>query len=408
MTRSARPVTALMAAAAAACLVLTGLPLLAQQGGERIVGGPPNPDLAARRGVPQRLLAASDDQLPTKQLKLPQGFKVETYIGGIADARSLRIGDKGTVFVGNRTHDKVYAVVDRGGRRETITIASGLDRPNGLAFKDGTLYVAEGTKISKLEKIEDKLDNPPKPVVIYSDLPDHQTHGWRFMAIGPDNKLYVNVGAPCNLCEPPSTNAQIRRLNLDGTGAERYALGVRNSVGFDFHPVSKELYFTDNGSDGLGEELPNDELNRVTRPGQHFGFPYCHQGDLPDRELGSRHSCSEFIPPIAKIGPHAAALGMRFYTGTMFPLRYRGGIFIARHGSGDKIVKIGADLIYVTLNRDGTVRSWEPFMTGFLKDNAYLGRPVDVQPMRDGSLLVSDDYAGAIYRIIYGSSTASQ
>ena len=210
MTRSSRPVTALMAAAAA-CLVLTALPLLAQQGGERIVGGPPNPDIAARiRGVPQRLLAASEDQLPTKQLKLPQGFKVETYISGIADARSLRIGDKGTVFVGNRTRDKVYAVVDRGGRRETITIASGLDRPNGLAFKDGTLYVAEGTKISKLEKIEDKLDNPPKPVVIYSDFPDHQTHGWRFMAIGPDNKLYVNVGAPCNICEPPASNSWLR------------------------------------------------------------------------------------------------------------------------------------------------------------------------------------------------------
>ena len=254
-----------------------------------------------------------------------------------------------------------------------------------------------------LEKIEDKLDSPPKPVVIYSDFPDHRSHGWKFMALGPDNKLYVNVGAPCNICEPPATNAQIRRLNLDGSGAEPYVLGVRNSVGFDFHPVTKELYFTDNGRDWLSEELPNDELNRVTKMGQHFGYPYCHQGDVPDNEFGWGHSCSEFVPPVAKLGPHAAALGMRFYAGTMFPAKYRGGIFVARHGSWNKSNKIGGDLIYVTLNKDGSVKSWEPFMTGFLKDNAYIGRPVDVQMMKDGSLLVSDDHAGAIYRISYGN-----
>ena len=300
-------------------------------------------------------------------------------------------------------------MIERSGKREAIAIASGLDRPNGLAFKDGTLYVAEGTKISKLERIEDRLDNPPRPVAIYSDFPDHRSHGWKFLAVGPDNKLYVSVGAPCNICEPPAANAQIRRLNLDGSGAEPYALGVRNSVGFDFHPVSKELYFTDNGREGLSEELPNDELNRVTKPGQHFGYPYCHQGDVSDSEFGRGRSCNEFVPPVAKLGSHAEALGMRFYTGTMFPAKYRGGIFIARHGSGNRSNQIGGDLIYATLNRDGSVRSWEPFMTRFFKNNAYLGRPVDVQPMLDGSLLVSDDYAGAVYRISYGSSrTASQ
>jgi len=350
----------------------------------------------------------AEDKLPTAQLKVPQGFRVETYIHGLPDARSLRLGDKGTVFVSNRDHDKVYAVVTQGAKREAKVIASGLDRPNGLAFKDGTLYIAEGTKISKLDKIEDTLDSPPKPVVIYSDFPDQRSHGWKFLTIGPDNKLYVTVGAPCNLCEPPASSAQIRRLNTDGSGAEPYALGVRNSVGFDFHPVSKELYFTDNGRDLLSDDLPNDELNRVTKTGQHFGFPYCHQGDLLDNELGSGHNCNEFVAPVAKLGPHSASLGMRFYTGAMFPQKYRGGIFIARHGSWNRSEKIGADVVFATLNRDGSVKSVEPFLTGFVKDNAYLGRPVDLQVMKDGSLLVSDDYAGAVYQISYGTPRTAE
>ena len=364
--------------------------------------------LTATSTIAQQQSPVADDKLPTAQLKLPQGFRVETYIHGVPDARSLRLGDKGTVFVSNRDRDKVYAVVTRGAKREVKVIASGLDRPNGLAFKDGTLYIAEGTKISKLDKIEDNLDSPPKPVVIYSDFPDHRSHGWKFMTIGPDNKLYVTVGAPCNNCEPPAGNAQIRRLNTDGSGAEPYALGVRNTIGFDFHPVSKELYFTDNGRDWLSDDLPNDELNRVTKIGQHFGFPYCHQGDVLDSELGAGRSCNEFVSPIAKLGPHAAALGMRFYTGTMFPQKYRGGIFIARHGSWNRAEKIGGDVIYVTLNRDGSVKSSEPFLTGFLKDNGYLGRPVDLQVMKDGSLLVSDDYAGAVYQISYGTPRTAE
>jgi glucose/arabinose dehydrogenase len=363
---------------------------------------------ATSANAQQTSVAAAEDKLPTAQLKLPQGFRVETYIHGVPDARSLRLGDKGTVFVSNREGDKIYAVVTQGTKREAKVIASGLDRPNGLAFKDGTLYIAEGTKISKLEKIEDSLDNPPKPVVIYSDFPDHRAHGWKFMTIGPDNKLYVTVGAPCNVCEPPAGNAQIRRLNTDGSGAEPYALGVRNSIGFDFHPVSKELYFTDNGRDFISDDMPNDELNRVTKMSQHFGFPYCHQGDLPDVELGWGHTCSEFVPPAAKLGPHSAPLGMRFYTGTMFPPKYRGGIFIARHGSWNRSEKIGGDVIFVTLNRDGSVKSSEPFLTGFLKDNAYLGRPVDLQVMKDGSLLVSDDYAGAVYQISYGTPRTAE
>src|SRR5215510_8800061 len=353
------------------------------------------------RGVTPPTFPTPEDKLPIPQLKLPKGFKVELYASGIPNARSLRLGDKGTVFVSNRVLDKVYAIVHRGGKRETKIIASGLDRPNGLAFHNGTLYIAEGTQISKLEKIEDNLDNPPKPVVIYSDFLNHQSHGWKFMGLGPDNKLYVNVGSPCNICEPPATNGQLRRINLDGSGADVVARGVRNSVGFDWHPVTKELYFTDNGRDWLSEDLPEDELNRVTKIGQHFGFPYCHQGTFADREMGWGRSCDEFEKPVALLGPHSAALGMRFYTGTIFPPEYRNAIFIARHGSWNKTKKIGGDIVVAKLNKDGNVESWEPFLTGFLQNNAYSGRPVDVQVMKDGSLLVSDDHAGAVYRVTY-------
>jgi glucose/arabinose dehydrogenase len=369
----------------------------------------PNAEIGAKlRGIPAPPLPTAPDKLPIPQLKLPKGFKIEVYASGIANARSLRLGDRGTVFVSNRQLDKVYAITDRSGKREVKVIASGLDRPNGLAFHNGALYIAEGTKISKLEKIEDNLDNPPQLVVIYDDLPNHQSHGWKFIGIGPDRKLYINVGAPCNICMPPEENAQIRRINLDGSGAEAFARGVRNSVGFDWHPVTKELYFTDNGRDWLSEDLPEDELNRVTKAGQHFGFPYCHQGNFTDREVGWGHSCAEYVKPIALLGPHSAALGMRFYTGRMFPAEYRNAIFIARHGSWNKTKKIGGDVMVAKLNPNGTVKSTEPFLTGFLQNNAYIGRPVDVQVMKDGSLLVSDDYAGAVYRVTYSSERVSK
>jgi glucose/arabinose dehydrogenase len=332
----------------------------------------PNAEVATQlRSVPAPPFPVPPDKLPIPQLKLPKGFKIEAYVSGVANARSLRLGDKGTVFVSNRQLDKVYAIVDRNGKREAMVIASGLDRPNGLAFLKGTLYIAEGTQISKLEKIEDQLDNPPKPVVIYSDFLNHQSHGWKFMGLGPDNKLYVNVGSPCNICEPPETNGQIRRINLDGSGAEV-------------------------------------ELNRITKIGQHFGFPYCHQGTFTDREMGWGRSCDEFEKPVALLGPHSAALGMRFYTGSMFPAEYRNAIFIARHGAWNKTKKIGGDVVVATLKKDGTVKSVKPFLTGFVQDNNYIGRPVDVQVMKDGSLLVSDDYAGAVYRVTYGGEKVAR
>jgi glucose/arabinose dehydrogenase len=369
----------------------------------------PNAEVANQlRSIPAPPFAAPRDQLPIPHLKLPKGFKIEVYASGIPNARSLRIGDKGTVFVSNRQLDKVYAVVDKHGTREAIVIASGLDRPNGLAFRNGTLYIAEGTQISKLEHVEDHLDNPPKPAVIYNDFLNHQSHGWKFMGLGPDNKLYVNVGSPCNICEPPDTNGQIRRLNLDGSSPEVVVRGVRNSVGFDWHPVTKELYFTDNGRDWLSEDLPEDELNRVTKIGQHFGFPYCHQGTFTDREMGWGRTCAEFEMPAALLGPHSAALGMRFYTGSMFPAEYRHAIFIARHGSWNKTKKVGGDVVVAKLNKDGTVKSIKPFLTGFMQNNTYIGRPVDVQVMKDGALLVSDDYAGAVYRVTYDSGKVAR
>jgi glucose/arabinose dehydrogenase len=347
------------------------------------------------------------DRLPVNALKLPRGFKIEVYAAGVANARSLRVGDKGTVFAGTSLLDRVYAIVSSGGRPEVKILASGLYRPNGLAYKAGTLYIAELSQVSKIEHVEDHLDDPAPPIVIYDDLPKDEANGWKFIGIGPDNRLYVPVGLPCNNCIAPDTYGQIRRINLDGTGAEVVAQGVRNSVGFDWNPVTRDLYFTDNGRDWLSEELPSDELNRVTGPGQHFGAPYCYEGDVPDQEFGWGHSCGEFVPPVAKLGPHAAVLGMRFYTGNMFPPDYKNAIFVARHGSWNKTVKIGGDVVAVKLNRDGSVRSVEPFLTGFLAGNNYLGRPVDVQMMRDGSLLVSDDWNGAIYRVTYGNAKAA-
>jgi glucose/arabinose dehydrogenase len=238
--------------------------------------------------------------------------------------------------------------------------------------------------------------------MIYDNLPKDEAHGWKFIAIGPDNKLYVEVGQPGNNVLHDDAHGQIRRMNLDGTGAEVYALGVRHSVGFDWHPETKQLYFTDNGRDWMSEDVPQDELNRVSKVGEHFGAPYCLQGNISDPEFGWGHSCSEFTPPVGLMGPHAGVLGMRFYTGSMFPKSYKNAIIVARHGSWNRSKKVGGDVLVVKLNKDGTVKSMEPFITGFLENNSYIGRPVDVMQMKDGSMLVSDDWNGAIYRVTYG------
>jgi glucose/arabinose dehydrogenase len=347
------------------------------------------------------------DKLPIEKLKAPKGFKIELYAAGVGNARTLRQGDKGTVFVGSRLLDKVYAIVDKGEKREVKPIYSGLYRPNGLAFKDGVLYIAELSRISKVEKIEDNLDNPPKPVVIYDDLPKDEAHGWKFLTIGPDDKLYFQVGAPCNICMPSPAHAQIRRINLDGSGAEVVARGIRQIVGMDFSPITKQLYFTENSRDWLSEDIPEEKLNRLTQPGKdNFGYPYCHQGNIADQEFGWGHSCDEFTKPIALLGPHTAALGMRFYAGNTFPSEYRNAIFIARHGSWNRTKKIGGDIVVARLSEDGAVKSIEPFITGFIENNNYVGRPADVEFVKDGSMLISDDFNGAVYRVTYSSTVA--
>jgi glucose/arabinose dehydrogenase len=349
--------------------------------------------------IPAPAQATAPDALPFDKLALPAGFRIEVYASGIAGARSLRVGTRDTVFVASPSASNVYAI---DGQRSVKVIASGLHRPNGLAFANGTLYIAEVSRISKIENAENRLDNPPKRVTVYDDLPKDEVNGLRFLAVGPDGKLYVSVGQPCNNCLPQPTQAQIRRIDLEGGNVEAVALGVRNSLGFDWAPQSKQLYFTDNGRDWLSEDAPSDELNRVAKPGEHFGAPFCYQGNLPDSEFGWGHSCDEFTPPILLLGPHTAPLGMRFYSGRMFPKAYRDAIFIARHGSWNRTKKIGGDVVSVRLNRNGSVSSMEPFLTGFIRDNNYLGRPVDVAAMRDGSLLISDDWNGAVYRISYG------
>ena len=348
---------------------------------------------------------ASPEKLASvlRAMKLQKGFAIELYAGDVADARTMRQGEKGTVFVGSRVVDKVHYITEKDGRREVKVLVSGLHRPNGLAIKDGTLYIAELSQVSKIEKVEDELDKSPKPTVIYSDLPREEVNGSKFISIGPDNKLYVPVGQPCNNCLPPAPYAQIRRIDLDGSRVEVVAKGVRNTVGFDWHPVSKELYFTDNGRDWVNEDVPEDELNRLTKIGQHFGAPYCHQGDFLDPEFGWGHSCDEFEKPVLKTGPHSASLGMRFYTGGHFPAKYKNAIFIARHGSWNRTKKFGGDILAVFLNKDGTVKSTEVFLTGFIgPDNNYIGRPVDVLFTKDGAMLISDDYNGAIWRVTYG------
>ena len=364
---------------------------------------PDNPAAADLAPVVPPPIATAADKLPVTKLHLPKNFQIELYASGIPDARSLRVDDKGTVFVSNRRLDKVYAIVDNNGKREVKIVAKGLNSPNGIALHNGTLYIAEINKISKIDNIESQLDNAPQPTVIYSDLPSDAPHGWKFLAVGPDNKLYFNIGAPCNICMPPPTHAQLRRINLDGSGAEVIAHGIRQVVGMDFDLVSKVLYFTENQRDWLSENQPNDKLNRLLHPGQdNFGYPYCHGGDILDPQFGWGHSCDEFTKPVAQLGPHSAPLGMRFYTGHMFPARYHDAIFIARHGSWNKTHKIGGDIVVALLNPNGTVRSVEPFITGFLVDNKYLGRPVDMEWLKDGSMLLSDDFNGAVYRITYG------
>lgn len=344
----------------------------------------------------------SKDHPILSRLHLSPGFEIEIF-AEVEDARSLASSPSGTIYVGTRHAGKVYALADKDKDHridDKYVIASGLDMPNGVAFKDGDLYVAEVSRIIVFRNIEENLSNPPEPEIIYDGYPDDRAHGWKYIAFGPDGKLYVPVGAPCNVCESDSIYATITRIDLRENAPEIIHRGVRNSVGMDWDPLFQDFWFTDNGRDNLGDNLPADELNWTPVDGKHFGFPYCHQGDLPDPEFGKEHDCSEFSKPIKKLGPHVAALGIEFYDKTVFPASYHGHLFLCEHGSWNRSTPIGYRVSLLRTGK-GEVISYEPFIKGWLQEEEVLGRPVDLEVLDDGSMLISDDHAGLIYRVYY-------
>nr|WP_235528430.1 sorbosone dehydrogenase family protein [Candidatus Berkiella aquae] len=341
---------------------------------------------------------------PIENIKLPPGFKIEVFAYKVPNARGMTLGDKGTLFVGSKDLGTVYAIIDdphHPKKKKVLVIASGLNMPVGVAFKDGALYVSEVDRILRYDDIEKNLNHPPKPAVVNDTFPREDDHGWKFIAFGPDGWLYIPVGAPCNVCRSEDARfATIMRMKPDGSNLEIFAHGIRNSVGFDWHPKTKDLWFTDNGRDWMGDDLPPDELNRASHKGLDFGFPYCHGNSIVDPEFGQGHTCEEFTQSVVELAPHVAALGMRFYHGNQFPQDYQNKIFIAEHGSWNRTSPVGYRITMVNPDFEPQ-KSYHVFAEGWLHNNESWGRPVDVQVMPDGSLLVSDDLADAIYRISY-------
>ena len=345
-----------------------------------------------------------------EKIKLPPGFSIALWAENVKGARTMTLAPDGTVFVGTWTIGSVYALADRNKDNKAdavITVASGLTMPNGVAFKDGTLYVAENSRIVRFDRVLDAVKPgmaPLTPTVVFDKLPSDRMHGWKYLRVGPDGYLYSAVGAPCNICDKPEPYAGIFRVKPDGTGFELFARGIRNTVGFTWHPDTRELWFTDNGRDMLGDEQPNDELNVAAKAGLHFGYPYCHEGSIADPELGKGKSCSDYQPPAQKLGPHVAPLGLAFYAGSMFPGEYKKRLFIAQHGSWNRTPAAGHNGYRIMVARvDGSkVTGYDLFAEGWLEGRKQAwGRPVDLLELPDGSMLVSDDRAHAIYRISY-------
>ena len=344
--------------------------------------------------------------LPLEEINLPEGFTISIYADNLKNARSMALSPDGTLFVGTQKEGNIYAVRDTDGDfkvDETYVIDSGLRSPNGVAIKDGDLYIADVENLWIYRNVESDLQNPVSRELIYDDYPKDFHHGWKYIAFGPDGKLYVPVGAPCNICESQNElYASITRMDPDGSNREIYAHGVRNTVGFTWHPDTGEMWFTDNGRDLMGDEVPPCELNKVTEAGQHYGYPYCHGGSIKDPEFGNKYPCDDFVKPEQQLGPHVAPLGIKFYDGNQFPEDYNGHAFIAEHGSWNRSKKIGYRISMVRIEKNEAV-SYETFADGWLDDEAQevWGRPVDVLIMPDGSMLVSDDMANVIYRIAY-------
>ena len=350
---------------------------------------------------------SGQSKVQLNKIKLPPGFQIAVWAEA-NNVRSLTQSPGGTVFAGTWNAGNVYAMRDEnkdGKADRVITIVSGLrNMPNGVAFRDGALYVAEINRILRFDNIESKLESAGQPAVVSDKFPSDRHHGWKFIRFGPDGMLYVPVGSPCNICDRGDPYNAILRMRPDGSGLEVFARGVRNTVGFDWHPTTRELWFTDNGRDNFGDDRPGDELNRAPRAGMHFGYPYCHEGTIPDPEFGAKRQCSEFEPPAQRLAPHAGAVGMRFYTGSMFPQQYRNQIFIAEHGSWNRSAGVPFNGNRVSLARleGNKVVGYTPFAEGWLEGRERWGRPVDLEVLPDGSMLLSDDTAGVIYRITYG------
>lgn len=340
------------------------------------------------------------------RLKVPDGFSVAVFSDGVADARQMARGTSGVIYVGSRRAGSVYAVVDGDGDKRADhvhTIATGLYMPSGVAYHDGTLYVAEVNRVIAFDAIDSNFRSEPKPRIVFDRLPADGHHGWKFIAFGPDNALYIPVGAPCNVCEVEDPYGTILRLDVATGKLDVVARGIRNSVGFDWHPRTQELWFSDNGRDMMGDEVPPEEINRISQSGQHFGFPYVHGGDIPDPEFGTDAKPASYEQPAWQLGAHVAPLGVMFYTGREFPEEYRGSLLVAEHGSWNRSRKAGYRVMRAIFDADGAIQSYVPFITGWLQGEANWGRPVDIEQLADGSVLVSDDQAGVIYRISYAA-----
>src|SRR5258706_5731656 len=359
-----------------------------------------NPNLS---GHPARLTETPLSEIPVDKIKVPKGFKVEVWAHGMPGVRMMARGSKGTIWAGTRAIGRVYEIKDNGKERTHRILAQKLVQPNGVAFQGGSLFVMAINRVFRYDGIEDNPNVAPVELTDAFKLPPQVHHNWKFIAFGPDSRLYVQVGSPCNICEPDAEHGQIRRYVADGSNMEIVARGVRNTVGFDFHPKTGQLWFTDNGRDWQGEDGPQDELNRGSRMGEFFGFPYCHAQGIPDMDFPKKDPCKGVTKPVALMGPHAAALGIRFYTGKMFPKEYQDSIFVARHGSWNKSELFGFDVANVRATAEGKNAKVTPFMTGFKddKENKFWGRPTDVMQLPDGSLLVSDEQVGAIYRVTH-------
>jgi glucose/arabinose dehydrogenase len=342
-------------------------------------------------------------EIPVSKLNLPDGFTVEIWAHGLPGGRAMALGDNGKIYVGTRAIGRVYEVTDNGDRRSVRVVVDKLTQPAGVAFANGSLYVMAIDKALRFDGIEGNPNVAPVDMTAKFNLPPLQHHNWKYIRFGPDKKLYVPFGAPCNICEPTAEYAQIRRYNPDGSGMEVIARGVRNTQGFDWNPKTGELWFTDHGRDWMGDAGPQDELNRISKTGLNFGYPYCHAQGVPDADFKKADPCKGVTLPVTLMGPHAAAMGVLFYTGKMFPAEYRDTMFIARKGSWNRTTKFGFDVINVRATPDGKNVKVTPFMTGFMnpKDQSFWGRPAYLLQMPDGAMLVSDEQLGAIYRVSY-------